>query len=199
MEHNFRKLRMNDIIEKSISPTGINAVTVFCGSSTGSKNAFSDAARSLGENFATNGIKLIYGGGRSGLMGILADSALSSKGSVIGVIPDFLRDRELAHPGLTDLHVVSSMHERKQKMFDLAEAIIILPGGIGTLEEAFEVLTWKQLKRHNKPIIIINTENYWSPLDALIKATITDQFANPRTQQMYRLVKTVEEALICLI
>lgn len=84
-------------------------------------------------------------------------------------------------------------------MFDLAEAIIILPGGIGTLEEAFEVLTWKQLKRHNKPIIIINTENYWSPLDALIKATITDQFANPSTQQMYRLVKTVEEALICLL
>jgi len=190
---------MNEIIEKSISPTGINAVTVFCGSSTGSKNAFSDAARSLGENLATRGVKLIYGGGRSGLMGILADSALSSEGSVIGVIPDFLRDRELAHPGLTDLQVVSSMHERKQKMFDLAEAIIILPGGIGTLEEAFEVLTWKQLKRHNKPIIIINTENYWSPLDALIKATITDQFANPSTQQMYRLVKTVEEALICLI
>ena len=189
---------MSETIEKSISPTRVNSVTVFCGSSSGSNNAFSDAARSLGKTLAMKGVKLIYGGGRSGLMGILADSALASKGTVIGVIPDFLKDRELAHPGLTNLHVVSSMHERKQRMFDLAEAVIILPGGIGTLEEAFEVLTWKQLKRHNKPIIIINTENYWSPLDALIKATITDQFANPSIQKMYRLVKTVEEAVICL-
>ncbi|MEC9077857.1 MAG: TIGR00730 family Rossman fold protein [Pseudomonadota bacterium] len=190
---------MNEIIERSISPTRVNSVTVFCGSSSGSNNAFSDAASSLGKTLATRGIKLIYGGGRSGLMGILADSALASKGTVIGVIPDFLKNRELAHPGLTDLHVVSNMHERKQKMFDLAEAFIVLPGGIGTLEEAFEVLTWKQLKRHTKPIIIVNTDSYWSPLDALIKATITDQFANPSTQKMYRLVKTAEEAVICLV
>ena len=95
--------------------------------------------------------------------------------------------------------MVSSMHERKQKMFDLAEAFIVLPGGIGTLEEAFEVLTWKQLKRHNKPIIIINTDNYWSPLDTLIKATITDQFAKPGTQKIYTMVRTVKEAVDCLI
>ena len=190
---------MNEIIEKSISPTSVNSVTVFCGSSSGSNNAFSDAARLLGKSIATKGVKLIYGGGRSGLMGILADSALASKGTVIGVIPDFLKDRELAHPGLSDLHVVSSMHERKQKMFDLAEAFIVLPGGIGTLEEAFEVLTWKQLKRHNKPIIIINTDNYWSPLDTLIKATITDQFAKPGTQKIYTMLRTVKEAVDCLI
>ena len=190
---------MNEIREKSISPTRVNAVTVFCGSSSGFNNAFSDAARLLGKSFATRGVKLIYGGGRSGLMGILADSALASKGNVMGVIPDFLKDRELAHPGLTDLHVVSSMHERKQKMFDLAEAFIVLPGGIGTLEEAFEVLTWKQLKRHNKPIIIINTDNYWSPLDALIKATVTEQFAKPGTQGMYIMVQTIKEAVDCLI
>ena len=132
-------------------------------------------------------------------MGILADSTLSSKGAVIGVIPDFLKNRELAHPKLTNLHIVSSMHERKQKMYDLAEAFIVLPGGIGTLEEAFEVLTWKQLKRHNKPIIIVNTDNYWSPLDTLIKATVTDQFAKPGTQELYTMVSTADEAVACLI
>lgn len=121
-------------------------------------------------------------------MGIVADSVLEAGGEVTGVIPDYLQDRELGHQKLTRLEVVSSMHERKRRMFDLADGIVVLPGGVGTLEEALEVITWKQLGMHNKPIVILNVQKYWQKLNELIAATIEEGFAAPPTRDLYELV-----------
>lgn len=140
-------------------------------------------------------MQLVYGGGGSGLMGIIADSVLESGGKVIGVIPDYLKERELGHQRLTRLEVVSSMHDRKRRMFDLADGIVVLPGGVGTLEEALEVITWKQLGMHNKPIIILNVQQYWQKLDELIAATIEHGFAAPPTRDLYELVGSTSEVL----
>jgi len=140
-------------------------------------------------------VQLVYGGGGSGLMGIIADSVLESGGKVIGVIPDYLKERELGHQRLTRLEVVSSMHDRKRRMFDLADGIVVLPGGVGTLEEALEVITWKQLGMHNKPIIILNVQQYWQKLDELIAATIEHGFAAPPTRDLYELVGSTSEVL----
>jgi uncharacterized protein (TIGR00730 family) len=149
----------------------------------------------LGTLFGENSVQLVYGGGGSGLMGIIADSVLESGGKVIGVIPDYLRERELGHQRLTRLEVVSSMHDRKRRMFDLADGIVVLPGGVGTLEEALEVITWKQLGMHNKPIIILNVQQYWQKLDELIAATIEHGFAAPPTRDLYELVGSTSEVL----
>ncbi len=156
---------------------------------------FGAAATGLGELFGDNGVQLVYGGGGSGLMGIVADSVLEAGGEVTGVIPDYLQDRELGHQKLTRLEVVSSMHERKRRMFDLADGIVVLPGGVGTLEEALEVITWKQLGMHNKPIVILNVQKYWQKLDDLIAATIEHGFAAPPTRDLYALVETPSDVI----
>lgn len=173
----------------------IQSVCVFCGASPGSSAAYRSAATALGTLFGENSVQLVYGGGGSGLMGIIADSVLESGGKVIGVIPDYLRERELGHQRLTRLEVVSSMHDRKRRMFDLADGIVVLPGGVGTLEEALEVITWKQLGMHNKPIIILNVQQYWQKLDELIAATIEHGFAAPPTRDLYELVGSTSEVL----
>lgn len=128
-------------------------------------------------------------------MGVVANSVLKTNGDVTGVIPDYLQERELGHPKLTRLEVVGSMHERKNRMFDLADGIVVLPGGVGTLEEALEVITWKQLGMHNKPIVILNIKNYWQKLDDLIAATIDHGFAAPPTRNLYELVNTSNEVI----
>ena len=128
-------------------------------------------------------------------MGIVADSVLETGGDVTGVIPDYLKERELGHQKLTRLEVVSSMHERKRRMFDLADGIVVLPGGVGTLEEALEVITWKQLGMHNKPIVILNVQRYWQKLDDLIAATIENGFAAPPTRDLYELIETPSEVI----
>jgi len=166
----------------------IQSICVFCGASPGFNPAYRAAATELGKLFSGSGVQLVYGGGGSGLMGIVANSVLEAGGEVTGVIPDYLQDRELGHQKLTRLEVVSSMHERKRRMFDLADGIVVLPGGVGTLEEALEVITWKQLGMHNKPIVILNVQKYWQKLNELIAETIEEGFAAPPTRDLYELV-----------
>lgn len=139
-------------------------VCVFCGSGTGSDNAYAEAARELGRLLSSGGHTLIYGGGNIGLMGVLADTALEDKGRVIGVIPDFLMNREVGHEGLTELVVVPSMHERKKRMADLADVFLALPGGWGTLDELAEILTWRQLGLIDQPVGLLNVAGFFDPL-----------------------------------
>lgn len=151
----------------------MRSLCVFCGSSAGHEPAYTEAARTLGRTLAGAKIRLVFGGGRVGLMGEVANAALAAGGEAIGVIPNFLVEREIAHTGLTDLHVVGSMHERKAMMSDLSEGFITLPGGTGTLEEFFEILTWAQLGEHEKPCGLLNVAGYYDPL-----LTVFDQMVN---------------------
>src|SRR5580658_10658620 len=146
----------------------INAVCVYCGSSPGTDPAFVEAARKLGKILAENSVRLVYGGGSVGLMGALAESVLEHGGEVVGIIPEFLTKRERPRRLAQELVVTRDMHERKRKMFERADAFVALPGGIGTLEEVVEQLTWAQLGRHKKPILFANINGYWNPLLALI-------------------------------
>lgn len=154
----------------------IRSVCVFCGSSPGRRPDYTTAARTLGDALAETGRRLVYGGGNVGLMGVLADAALEAGGEVVGVIPRHLVDREVAHSGLTDLRVVNSMHERKQVMADLSDAFIVLPGGLGTLEEFFEIWTWGQLGLHRKPYGLLNVAGYFDPLLAFLDHTVGERF-----------------------
>ena len=166
----------------------INTVCVFCGASTGMNLAYERAARDLGTLISEQGLRLVFGAGKMGMMGLVADAVISGGGEAIGVIPTFLKDRELAHDNLTELHVVDSMHERKQLMFNLSDAFIILPGGLGTLDEAIEIITWAQLSRHKKPIIMIDTEGYWEPFHKLIENISKNGFAHGPITDHYTTV-----------
>src|SRR5271165_6682298 len=146
----------------------INAVCVYCGSSPGADPAFAEAAKALGKSLAQNGVRLVYGGGSVGMMGTLARAVLDNGGKVTGIIPEFLTGKERPKPLTDDMIVTRDMHERKRKMFEHADAFVALPGGVGTLEELVEQLTWAQLGRHKKPILILNIERFWDPLCALI-------------------------------
>ena len=139
------------------------SICVFCGSSPGVRPSYSAAARELGASLAQQGMTLVYGGGRLGLMGIIADAALQAGGRVVGVIPRMLIERELAHPGLTRQHVVTTMHERKTLMAEMSDAFVGLPGGMGTFDELVEIVTWAQLGLHGKPVILANVEDYFRP------------------------------------
>lgn len=163
---------------------------MFCGSSAGSNPAYASAARALGGTLAARGIGLVYGGGSIGLMGILADATLAAGGEVEGVIPRALQLRELAHAGLTALHVVSSMHERKAKMAELAEAFVALPGGMGTLEELAEILTWAQLGLHAHPCGLLDVAGYYRPLIAFLDHAAGEGFLRPEHR---RLLLVAEE------
>ncbi|MSP80544.1 MAG: TIGR00730 family Rossman fold protein [Rhodospirillales bacterium] len=173
----------------------IGGVCVFCGSKTGTDPAFARAAARLGVLLAEAGIRLVYGGGRIGLMGILAQAAVRAGGHVSGVIPDFLMKLEVADTGITDLVVVDSMHERKRRMFELADGFVVLPGGLGTLDETFEIVTWKQLRQHSKPIVLVNLNGYWSPFADLIGATVAGGFAHPAVADLFSLVDSVEDVI----
>lgn len=151
-------------------------VCVFCGASSGRVPAYADAARAFGAALAGRGVGLVYGGGRVGLMGAVADGALAAGGEVIGVIPQELVERELAHGGVTELRVVGSLHERKALMAELADAFVALPGGFGTLDELMEQLTWLQLGLHDKPVALFDVEEYWRPLIALARHATEEGF-----------------------
>ena len=155
------------------------ALCVFCGSSKGSSPLYGEAAKSTGRALARAGVDLIYGGGHIGLMGILADAALREGGRVIGVIPAALVARELAHDGLTELHVVETMHERKAIMAELSDGFIALPGGAGTLEELFEQFTWAQLGIHAKPCGVLDVEGYFEPLRQMVERMVAEGFLHP--------------------
>lgn len=157
----------------------LKRVAVFCGSSLGNQSAYTETAVTLGGLLARRGIGLVYGGGNVGLMGVIADAALSGGGEVIGVIPRSLADREIAHTGITDLRIVDSMHSRKAMMADLADAFIAMPGGVGTFEEFFEAITWTQLGLHLKPCALLNSAGFYSPLAAFIDQAVTEGFIKP--------------------
>ncbi len=165
-------------------------VCVFCGSSSGTNPLYVDAARRMGRTLARRGIGLVYGGGGTGLMGEVADAALAAGGEVVGVIPRALQLRELAHDGLTELHVVGSMHERKAKMAELAHGFVALPGGMGTLEEFAEVLTWAQLGLHERPCGLLDVAGYYRPLVAFFDHAEAEGFLRPEHR---RLVLSAEE------
>ncbi len=155
-------------MNKTIKSSKIRRICVYCGSSPGTSPAFAQAARDFGEILAQNGIGLVYGGGGDGMMGEIASTMVKNGGEVHGIIPEFLVAREHAHKNVQNLTVTRDMHERKQKMFEMADAFVALPGGIGTLEELVEQLTWAQLGRHRKPVLVANIAGFWEPLCALI-------------------------------
>lgn len=170
-------------------------ITVFCGSSQGSEGNFNLQATLLGQALAKQNIELVYGGAKVGLMGAVADGALSEGGNVIGVLPNFLRSKEIAHEGLTELILVESMHERKTKMNDLCDGVIALPGGFGTLEELFEMLTWAQLGLHKKPIAILNIDGFYDPLTDLIQTMVNKGFLKEINQQMLLVSDNIDDLL----
>ncbi len=165
----------------------MNSICVFCGSSPGADAQFAAAARALGKLLAANGKSLVYGGGKVGLMGILADAVLAGGGQVIGVIPQSLVDKEVAHFGVTELKVVCSMHERKALMAQLSEAFVALPGGIGTLEELFEVWTWGQLGLHSKPYGLLNVNGFFDPLLTFLDHATNQRFLRPQQRELLRV------------
>jgi uncharacterized protein (TIGR00730 family) len=173
----------------------MKAVCVYCAAQLGARPSYAKAARATGEAIARAGLTLIYGGGRSGLMGILADAALSAGGAVVGVMPADLVSKEIAHRGLTQLHVVNSMHERKWKLAELADAFLTLPGGAGTLEEFTEQWTWAQLGFHAKPSALLNVEGYFEPLRATIARMVEEGFLLPRYADMLIVEDRVEVVL----
>lgn len=158
----------------------MHSVCVYCGSKVGRHPEHRRAAQHLGELLAARGLQLVYGGGQVGLMGVIADAVLAAGGTVIGVIPDKLATKELLHPGVQEMHVVRTMHERKAKMTQLADAFIAMPGGYGTFDELFEAITWAQLGYHNKPIGLLNTAGYFDPLLQLVGHAIDEDFISPR-------------------
>lgn len=169
-----------------------STVAVFLGSRKGRDSRFESLAFLLGERLAEKKITLVYGGGHTGLMGAIADGALGKKGKVIGVIPRSLVELELAHQGLDELHVVKSMHERKAKMESLAQAFIILPGGFGTLDEMFEILTWAQLGFHHKPVILLNDQGYFDHLIRFVEKCVEQQFVSPEHAQLLRIETSID-------
>lgn len=162
----------------------MNRLAVFCGSKDGASPVFREAAEKLGQALAAHGIGLVYGGSRVGTMGAVADATLAAQGQAIGVLPHFLQEKELAHPGLTELHLVHSMHERKAKMSELADGFIILPGGPGTMEEFFEVFTWAQLGLHEKPCGVLNIDGYYDSLITLFDTMEHQGFLIPEHRAM---------------
>jgi uncharacterized protein (TIGR00730 family) len=157
----------------------LKRICVYCGSSAGARPVYAQAARELGRMLAELGIGVVYGGGRVGLMGILADAALEAGGEVIGVIPRSLQEKELGHGSVTELHVVETMHQRKEKMADLSDGFITLPGGIGTLEELFETFTWLQLGFHEKPVALLNVDGFYQGLTTFVRHLSEQQFLKP--------------------
>ena len=157
----------------------MKAICVYCGSNAGSRPAYAERAAALGERIAREGLALVYGGGNVGLMGLAADAALAAGGEVIGVIPEQLVTWEVAHKGVSRLEVVANMHERKMRMFDLADAFVALPGGFGTLDEMFEMLTWRQLGTGDKPCAFLDVDGFYAPLLQMIDRMVAERFLHP--------------------
>jgi uncharacterized protein (TIGR00730 family) len=173
------------------------AVCVYCGSAGGSDPVYAAGAQAFGTLLARRGVTLVYGGGNVGLMGIVADAALAAGGRVVGVIPELLVAREVAHRGLTELHVVADMHARKRKMADLADGFVALPGGAGTFEELFEVYTWAQLGYHAKPVGLLDINRYWQPLLGLLRHAAREGFMRESYIDMLQCADT-PDALLAL-
>ena len=154
----------------------MQALTVFCGANTGSDPVYTEVARQMGHLLASEGIALVYGGGKVGLMGVIADAVLEKGGKVIGVIPHFLAHKEVEHTGVTEMHYSETMHERKMRMFELSDGAIAMPGGFGTLDELFELCTWAQLGHHEKPLAILNVNGFYDTLLQFLNRVVSDGF-----------------------
>lgn len=176
----------------------IKAVCVFCGSRKGSDPAYEAAARDFGGVIVNEGCDLVYGGGGIGLMGVLAQTVLAGGGKVTGVIPEFLTKFEVGDPGVTDLIVVESMHQRKQIMFEKSDGFVLLPGGLGSLDEIFEMITWKQLQQHSKPVVVLNVNGYWDPFVALIEAIVGGGFGHHKVKELFTVVDAVGDVFPAL-
>lgn len=179
----------------TVSQNQLKSVCVYCGSSFGSDDSHEASATRLGQLIADSGLRLVYGGGSVGLMGTVANAALESGGKVTGIIPHFLEKREVMLSTLDDLIITKDMHERKQLMFQKSDAFIALPGGIGTLEEAVEMMTWAQLGQHRKPVALANINGFWSPLLELFDHMRAQGYIRPDTEVPYLVAKTVDDIL----
>lgn len=174
-------------------------ICIFSGSSAGRLPLYSEAATRLGHALAKSGIGLVYGGASVGLMGAVADAALASGGEVIGVLPDFLAQKEIAHTGLSDLRIVNSMHERKALMAELSDGFVALPGGIGTLEELFEVWTWAQLGQHEKPCALLNINGFYDGLASFLEHIVDEAFLKPEHREMLIVEQDIDDLLKALL
>ena len=173
--------------------TELTSLCVYCGSSSEVSQRHKDAAAALGCAAAERGVQVVFGGGRVGLMGIVADAALAAGGSVIGIIPEHLQSAEMSHGGLTRLEIVDSMHVRKQRMCELSDAFCSLPGGLGTLDETFEIITWRQLGLHDKPIVVLNVAGFWDPLVALIDHQREGGYIRRQHSRLFSVVDQVDQ------
>jgi uncharacterized protein (TIGR00730 family) len=173
----------------------LSSVCVFCGSSSGARPEYASAARALGRRLAEGGITLVYGGGNVGLMGITADAALDAGGRVVGVIPQAMVAKEVAHTGISELRVVASMHERKAAMVELSDAFIALPGGYGTFEELFEVVTWAQLGIHAKPCGLLDVGGYFHRLTEFLDGAVAERFLKPEHRELLMVATSADELL----
>ena len=172
--------------------TEIRSLCVYCGSWSGTDPGLEEFARTFGSACAAHGIEVIYGGGGIGLMGTVAEAALKAGGRVVGIIPRSLLESELPSSNMTELVVVDSMHERKKQMFDRADGFVALPGGLGTLDETMEIVTWRQLGFHDKPIVLANVRGYWDPLLTLFDHVVTAGFAQPDVHDLYTVAHSVD-------
>lgn len=179
----------------SVLQSSLHALCVFCGSSFGSNPLYTAAATRLGRLLGENGIRLVYGGGAVGLMGAVAQACLDAGGKVTGIIPQHLASAEVAMDGLTELIVVPDMHTRKRMMFERSDAFAVLPGGFGTMDETFEILTWKQLKLHDRPVIIADIGGYWTPFLRFNESMAAEEFVRPAGLELYSVVTDVDDIL----
>lgn len=173
--------------------TTLTSLCVFCGSRAGSDPDHAREGEKLGRMLGERGVKLVYGGGGIGLMAVVANATIAAGGEVIGIIPEFLRAYEVGVVDGADEIVVEGMHERKAKMFEISDAFVVLPGGLGTLDESIEITTWKQLQQHNKPIIFVNTNGYWDPYFSLIDRVVDGGFGHHKVKELFQVVDTVDE------
>ena len=172
----------------------LKSVCVYCSASNRVDGIYTAAAVELGKGIAQRGLRMVYGGGNTGLMGAVSNSVIDHGGFVTGFSPEHLKDRETPNSRVQDLHIVDTMHTRKQKMFEASDAFIVLPGGFGTLDETFEVITWRQLGLHDKPVVLVNINNYWTHLQELMERIIVEKFASDGHRAFYSFVDSVPEA-----
>ena len=175
------------------------SLSVFCGSKVGYNPNYQKEAQKLGCLMAEKGVQLVYGGGHIGLMGVVASAVHERGGKIVGFIPDFLMSLEIANEGIGELVVTDSMHIRKAKMFEVSDAAVVLPGGIGTLDETIEIMTWKQLRQHDKPIVLVNVDGYWDPFLALINSVADGGFAHPKINELISVVNSADEVFDALL
>ncbi len=175
--------------------TAIRSLAVFCGSRVGINPQYANAGRALGQGLGQAGIRLVYGGGRIGIMGIVADAVLATGGKVLGVIPEFLKQWEVAHENVTEMVVTDSMHTRKRRLYEESDAFLIMPGGLGTFDETFEIITWRQLRLHDKPILLCDVAGSIAPLVATIDHAIAQGFADPGCRALFEVIDGVPAVL----